>query len=162
MLRKSHFLVALLTSLLTLMPTHAQTNARDQRMINYAKDVFRLDPNLRKQSFDPWIRSLIGNARQEWKIEDCGEQIGVQSYDADPPICGKLYSRLSDGRVLRVWIAIASHKTGMKAPPILWLAYFGVPGQELPAAKLSYLPTLVRGVAGQQRGSEQTAVRERL
>jgi hypothetical protein len=153
MLRKSHFLIAPLISLLTLAVTHAQTNTRDQRMINYAKsvDVSRLDPNLRKQRFDPWIRSLIGNARQEWKIEDCGHQIGVQGYDADPPICGKIYSQLADGRVLRVWIAIASHQTGMKAPPILWLAYFGVPGQELPAAKLSYLPTLVKGVGGQQR-----------
>src|SRR5437660_11965832 len=106
MLRKSHFLVALLTSLLTLMPTHAQTNARDQRMINYAKgvDVSRLDPNLRKQSFDPWIRSLIGNARQEWKIEDCGEQIGGQSYDAESPSCGNVYTRHTTGLVHMVWL----------------------------------------------------------
>jgi hypothetical protein len=153
MLRESRIFLALLVSFFALAPAPAQTNTRDQRMINYAKsiDVSRLDPSLHGQTLDGWIRSLIGNARQEWKVEDCGTQIGVQSYDADPPICGKLYSQLADGRVLRVWIAIGSHKTGTKAPPILWLAYFGVPGQELPAAKLSYLPGLIKGVVGAQR-----------
>jgi hypothetical protein len=124
-------------------------------MITYAKNVeiSKLDAKLPRQHLEPWIRSLVGTAKQEWTIADCAQPTD-KSRDEDPTICGKLFSQLPDGRQLRVWIAIGSHKTGVKAPPTLWLAYFGVPGQEKPAAKLSDVPGLMKGVVSQQWVSE--------
>jgi len=121
-------------------------------MIAYAKnvDVSRLDAKLRKQRLGPWIRSLIGNAKQEWRIDYCHPRTGNPIYGADPSLCAQMHSRLDDGHELTVWIAIGSHKNGIKGPPTVWLVYFGVPGQELPALKLSDLPGLVRGVGGRK------------
>ena len=90
MLRNSHFLMAALILTLGATWLNAQTQVNDQRLVSYARsvDVSKLDPNLRQQRLDVWIRSLIGKTPQQWKVGDCGERIGNEAYDADPPICG--------------------------------------------------------------------------
>jgi hypothetical protein len=112
----------------------AQTNARDRRMIAYTKNiqVSRLDPRLPRQRLDTWIRSLIGNAPQQWQISQCAEKPDPTASESSQTICGKLFSQLPDGRQLRLWIAIGTLKKGVQGPPTLWLAYFGVVGQEKP------------------------------
>jgi hypothetical protein len=152
MLRMSQVLLAMLIGLAAFHSIEAQTSARDQRMIAYTKNIqiSRLDPRLPRQRLDPWIRSLIGNAPQQWQISQCAEQPDPTTRETSQTICGKLFSQLPDGRQLRLWIAIGTRKKGVQGPPTLWLAYFGVAGQEKPAAKLSDLPELVHSVVGRQ------------
>ena len=152
MLKKAQFLMAILISLIAFTNTRSQNKTSDQQMIAYAKNlqVAQIDPSLPSQHLDPWLRSLIGNAPQQWQIAECATQLDTAVRVENPAVCSKLFSQLPDGRRLELWIAIGSRKTGARGPATLWLAYFGVPGQEKPAAKLSDLPELVKSTVGRQ------------
>src|SRR3989442_1000703 len=95
----------------------AQPGARDRRIISFARslDVARLDHRLPHQSFDKWLRSVVGaDARIEWDVDDCGEQDGNPSNptNRNPPLCANARTKMADGEEMGIAIAVGSHKRG--------------------------------------------------
>ena len=144
--------MAILICLIAVTSAESQNSASVQQTIAYTRNlqVSQIDPRLPSQRLDPWLRSVIGNAPQQWQVAECAPQIDTAVRVDNPAVCSKLFSQLPDGRRLELWIAIGSRKSGPRGPATLWLGYFGVPGQEKPAAKLSDLPELVKSTVGHQ------------
>lgn len=120
----------------------AQSKARDRRIIRFARnlDVSRLDHRLRRQSFETWLKSVVGRrASINWEVDDCGEQDGNPSnpINLNPPLCANARAKMADGNELGIAIAVGSHKKGIGGEPAIFYTYWdhhNLPGKLLELA----------------------------
>jgi hypothetical protein len=137
--------VILAIALLAQVPTLGQSSARDRRIIRFARNlnVSRLDRGLPGQTFERWLRSVVGGrVTIHWDVDDCGEQDGNPSNpdNLNPPLCANARAQMADGSKLGIAIAVGSHQSGISGKPVVFYAYFG----DHHPSKLRELAALIR------------------
>ena len=148
--RKSH-LTILAAILLFRAPSHAQVNVEDAVDILGQYRVSRLDSLLPRTPFLTWFKSIVGNeTKLEWEVNDCGEQTGDATLDADRdfPSCIEVTAVLPDQRKVGVAIAVGTVRKGLTGMPTVMSVYVQVAGQYYHLKRLSDLP---RAVAASQK-----------
>jgi hypothetical protein len=103
-------------------PTSAAPS-REAHALAYARrlPVIRLDPQLRREPFEPWLRKVVGpTARLSWSVNDCGEQTGTPAdRGRDFPMCAEVTATRRDGVTVTIAIQVGSFKRGVTGSPAL-------------------------------------------
>jgi hypothetical protein len=120
------------------MVLHQQVveQSSDQPAIRHARQALAqdIDPTLPRNSFDDWLRALVGPAaRVTWETNDCGEQTGNPALDRgrDFPVCAEVRADLSANRTLRISLIVGTVAKGVSGKPGFFSATFDGPGGPL-------------------------------
>ena len=139
-------LLSLTLMLLFWAPLRSQVTLEDAVDLLGQYRVSRLDSLLPRTPFLTWFKSVVGNsAKLEWEINDCGEQTGDATLDADRdfPSCIEVTATLPDQRKVGVAVAVGTVKKGLSGLPTVTSVYLEIGGQFYHLKRLSELPKAV-------------------
>jgi hypothetical protein len=119
-------------------------------------DVHRVDPALRSQTFESWMRELTGPGSViEWDVNDCGEGPS----EPPRPICLSADAHLAKGGRLFVSLLVADDSVGFAEPAALFYAAIDSVGPHVDVVKLSALPSALAHAHEEQHRLERVVPR---
>ncbi len=129
-INRSNLVVRYFLVLLATFACHAQSMGQetDTATIGFVRRLpaVEVDPTAPNTQLEDWVSSFVPKEGIiEWEINDCGEQTGVATIDAerDMPMCVGAYAQLPGDRRFGITIIVGTNSHGPVDTPTLYDIY---------------------------------------
>lgn len=147
MTRKLSLLVFAWVLIFLMAPAGSQAGEQDFLAAAGSTLASEVERGLPDETIDVWLIDVIGReVAMSWGINDCGEQTGDPSRDAerDLPVCGELEATLGPGRSVYLYFSVGTQRRGVLDGRDHWFVGILESGDTLTFDSLSALAAHLR------------------